>query len=271
MEHLWLREKEPEYEVPDNRHDKGYKYLLSAKKVFLELLKSFVRQGWVEEIDESNIVRVDKSFILQDFKGKEADLVYWVKMNDRDVIFYILMEMQSRVDFQMPYRMLLYMVEIWRGVLKDVEKGEEKKKEFRLPSIVPMVLYNGKNNWTACKRYKEYLSGYEFFGDNIIDFEYIMIDVNRYDNEELLEAANLTASAFLIDKSKDLDSLLENMRKVMNVLKNISENEFELFKNWFNNIIIKGVEPEKREGLEKVLSKGREGKKMIYGPKLIIK
>jgi len=81
MEHLWLREKEPEYEVPDNRHDKGYKYLLSAKKVFLELLKSFVRQGWVEEIDESNIVRVDKSFILQDFKGKEADLVYWVKMN----------------------------------------------------------------------------------------------------------------------------------------------------------------------------------------------
>jgi len=51
----------------------------------------------------------------------------------------------------------------------------------------------------------------------------------------------------------------------------LGKNEFELFKNWFNNIIIKGVEPEKREGLEKVLSKGREGKKMIYGPELIIK
>ncbi len=94
--------------MPDNRQDKGYKYLLSVKKVFLELLRSFVRQGWVNEIDESNIVRVDKSFILQDFRDKEADLVYWIKMNDKDVIFYILMEMQSTVDFQMPYRLLLY-------------------------------------------------------------------------------------------------------------------------------------------------------------------
>lgn len=26
-------------------HDKGYKFLLSSKKVFIELLKSFVNQG----------------------------------------------------------------------------------------------------------------------------------------------------------------------------------------------------------------------------------
>ncbi|HEY8464134.1 MAG TPA: hypothetical protein VIM29_08975 [Bacillota bacterium] len=38
---------------------------------FLELLDSFVDHGWVDEIDRENIERIDKSFILQDFAGKE--------------------------------------------------------------------------------------------------------------------------------------------------------------------------------------------------------
>ena len=108
----WICEPGQEYDILNNKHDKGYKYLLSVKRVFLQLLRSFVRQGWVDKIDESDIIRVDKSFILQDFKDKEADLVYRVKMDGQEVVFYILMELQSTVDFQMPYRLLLYMVEI---------------------------------------------------------------------------------------------------------------------------------------------------------------
>ncbi len=39
-------------------------------------------------------------------------MVYRISLGDRDVIFYLLIELQSRVDFLMPYRLLLYMVEI---------------------------------------------------------------------------------------------------------------------------------------------------------------
>lgn len=62
--------------------DKGYKYLLSHKKVFIELLRSFVKKDLANEIDESKVIRINKSFILQDFKNKEADLVYQVKMKN---------------------------------------------------------------------------------------------------------------------------------------------------------------------------------------------
>jgi hypothetical protein len=31
--------------------------------------------------------------------------------------------------------------------------GNEKTKEFRLPAIVPIILYNGYNNWTACRSF----------------------------------------------------------------------------------------------------------------------
>ncbi|NSW92932.1 MAG: Rpn family recombination-promoting nuclease/putative transposase [Firmicutes bacterium] len=76
----------------NNRHDKGYKYLLSVKKVFVQLLKSFVRQDWVHKIDEDSVEQINRSFILQDFNGKEADLVYKVRIDGREVFFYMLSE-----------------------------------------------------------------------------------------------------------------------------------------------------------------------------------
>ena len=100
-------------------HDKGYKYLLSSKRAFLELLRSFIRRDWVHAIDGGRLVQLDKSYILPDFSEKEADLVYQLKLKDHDVIFYILLELQSSVDHQMPFRLLLYQIEIWRDVLKN--------------------------------------------------------------------------------------------------------------------------------------------------------
>jgi len=53
-------------EAIHNQHDKGYKFLLSSKRVFIELLRSFVKQEWVNDIDEANVVKVDKSFYSAD-------------------------------------------------------------------------------------------------------------------------------------------------------------------------------------------------------------
>lgn len=148
-------ETEDELQSVHQPHDKGYKYLLSSKRLFLELLQTFVKRGWVEQIEESDLVPVDKSYILPDFSEKEADLVYRVRFKGQEVIFYILMEMQSTVDYQMPYRLLLYQVEIWRDVLKNADKEEAARKTFRLPPIVPIVLYNGEAAWTAAQSFRE--------------------------------------------------------------------------------------------------------------------
>ncbi|WP_081926791.1 Rpn family recombination-promoting nuclease/putative transposase [Pseudobacteroides cellulosolvens] len=53
-------------------------------------------------MDESQAVLINKSYVLQDFKEKESDIVYRLKIKDRDIIFYCLLELQSSVDYQMP-------------------------------------------------------------------------------------------------------------------------------------------------------------------------
>ncbi|MQL53263.1 Rpn family recombination-promoting nuclease/putative transposase [Desulfofundulus thermobenzoicus] len=153
----------PDKRQPHHTHDRGYRELLSSKRAFLELLKTFVHEEWAKDIDEESLVRVEKSYVLQDFSEKEADIVYRLRLRGTEVIFYVLLELQSTVDHLMPFRLLLYMVEIWRDIYNNTLAGERERKGFRLPAIVPAVLYNGRRSWTACRSFREYQAGHERF------------------------------------------------------------------------------------------------------------
>lgn len=83
---------------------------------------------------------------VKEFEEEESDILYKVNINGAEVILYVLLEFQSKVDFQMPIRLLFYMIKIWRDTLKNTDKNERKRKSFKLPEIIPIVIYNGKNN-----------------------------------------------------------------------------------------------------------------------------
>jgi len=243
--------------VPDNDqkdskkihhpHDKGYRQLLSNKKTFLELIMTFVKEDWVTDINENDIILVDKSYILQDFSEKEADVVYRLKTKDEDIIFYVLLELQSTVDYLMPFRLLLYEVEIWRDVYNNAQEEERERKGFQLPAIIPVVLYNGKNNWTAKLDFKEILAGYQKFEKHLLNFHYILFDVNRYSDEDLIKAANLISSIFVLDQTMDYKELIRRLRKLIDVLKNMNWKEYKQITTWLKNVI----KPKMSDNLQK--------------------
>jgi hypothetical protein len=217
-------------------HDLGYKELLSCDQLFLELLDSCVAQGWVKAIDRKRIVRIDKSFIDEYFTKKEADLVYQLQLNGQAVIFYLLMELQSSVDFLMPYRLLQYMVSIWSYYLKN-NSEESKRKIFCLPAIIPLVVYNGADNWTACHSFKETLAKAEFFGEYVLDFKYILIDVNRYNETDLWEMANLIGGVFLLDQNVAPEVYHQRLINLGPILRKYGKPVMELFLNWFVTVV----------------------------------
>ena len=300
MDYLWVLEPESEYNISGNeydavknKHDKGYKYLLSVKRVFLQLLRSFVDKTWVNRIDEDSVEFINKSFILQDFKGKEADIVYRVKIDGKEVFFYILLELQSTVDYQMPYRLLQYMLEIWRTILKDTNKAREKQndngnsienqtnnepevtaannidivkngREFQLPAIIPCVLYNGKQDWTVPKSYRKILSANDLFDDYIVDFNYILIDVARYSEEELLSLGNLLGAVFYIDQKQQYDEIIERLKNLVDKLKNLTDEDFDLFRVWLKNIIARYMPKEEALEIEKIIESNKGVNSMEY-------
>ncbi len=111
--------------------------------------------------------------------------IYRGKIIGEEDLFFVLIKLQSRVDFTMPYRLLLYMMEIWRDVFRNTPKKIRERKNFRLPPVIPIVLYNGKYTWTAAKSFKDMIA------QNSLFLEYILVDINRFNEEELLEVGNL--------------------------------------------------------------------------------
>lgn len=172
----------------------------------------------------------------------------------------------------MPIRLLFYMTEIWRDVLKNTEKNERKRKNFKLPAIIPIVLYNGKNKWTACTSFKEILSGYELFEENILDFNYIFLDVNRYRQEELFDIANLVSSVFLIDQRIDDKELIKRLRKMIFILKKIKPEQYDIFRQWLKGIIKPRLPKDMQQEIEDILEKTNqwEVESMVYNLERVI-
>lgn len=200
-------------------HDKGYKQLLSNKRTFLQLFRTFVGEKWVRDIHEDDLLLVNKTYIQKDFREKEADIVYRLKTGDENIILYIILELQSTVDYRMPFRLLQYIVALWQEIYNNIPEKQRDRKDFRLPAIVPAVLYNGSNNWTACTNFKEMLEGYQAFERYLLDFNYILFDINRYSKEELLEVSNLVSSVFLLDQAMKPEELLVRLKELITTLK----------------------------------------------------
>ncbi len=58
-----------------------------------------------KNIKAEDLALVNKSFILSDYEEIESDIAYKVKNAKEEIYFYILLELQSTVDFSMPMRL----------------------------------------------------------------------------------------------------------------------------------------------------------------------
>jgi hypothetical protein len=188
-----------------------------------------------------------------------------MKLGGEDVIFYVLTEMQSTDDFLMPYRLLSSMMEIWRDQLQYARRREARRESFRLPAVVPIVLYNGRRTWTAKRRFRETVVGPDSIARYVPDFEYILLDVNRYGEKELVEAGNMIASVFLMEKARTAGSIPERLRDVAGILGNLDPQDYQLFVSWVLHIASRGEPARVRRELEEILvnAKPKEAGKMI--------
>ncbi|OPX93182.1 MAG: hypothetical protein A4E53_00292 [Pelotomaculum sp. PtaB.Bin104] len=207
----------------------------------------------MREIAEEDLTLVDKSYVLQDFSDKEADIVYRLRIRGTDIIFYILLELQSTVDHTMPFRLLQYMVEVWRDAYNNTPEKERKRKGFRLPAIVPAILYNGEGGWTARRNFREYQLGQERLSRHLLDFEYILFDVNRYGEEELRRQANVISSVFYLDQAVVPPELINRIRELADVLKGMTPEQFRQVTVWLRNAVKSKLPQTLREEMDRVL------------------
>ena len=60
-------------------HDHTYKVLFSHAEMVTDLIRGFVHEDWVEELDFSTLERVDATFITEELVERESDIIWRVR------------------------------------------------------------------------------------------------------------------------------------------------------------------------------------------------
>lgn len=144
------------------------------------------------EFEADTVKRIRISGINEKDTGADTETLYLVS----------LIEHKSRVDYNVAMQLLRYMVCIWNDYERRmlVKNKDKKTKEFRYPPIIPIVYYEGTDQWTAELHLKDRIFMHEIFDDFIPDFTYKLIENRRYSDDELLSKEDEMSLVMLINK-----------------------------------------------------------------------
>ena len=219
-----VMEEEETYQVRNQKHDKIFKEILDNKKEGVKLLNKYLDL----KIEEKDIEKYTRKFVLPELENRESDVIY--KLKNEQIFFLI--EHQTKVDYSMPFRMLEYIVEIMRSA---VSREKIQNKSEKLPIVVPIVIYTGKENWKVPRLLQERQA---YYGKTNLEFKYNLVDGSKISKEELMKENSILSKAILLEK-------LDNPEEMLEILKEVTKNDLDSDEKYFINLILKYLLPEK--------------------------
>jgi len=193
-------------------HDSAYKYLFKNKRIFLQLLQSFVPEDFVRNLSVDDLDTVSESYISEEFINRESDLIYKVRKGDRELYFYILIEFQSKPDRTMAARVLSYIMRLYENIMLNTQAG-------KLPPIFSIVPYNGTEEWRVPENIAD-LIDHVIPDDYIPHFRYFKIIERDIPDETLFRLDNLVAAVIYLEKQRKADQLEEAVSRVVDMVRN---------------------------------------------------
>lgn len=253
-----LNDTEEEYgrEEIHQYRDKIFRIILDDKKEFLEFLKKYEPGLGFENLKEEDIEKYNRKFVTSGMKIRESDIIY--KISKKDV--FIIVEQQSKVDYNMPNRMTEYCIEIIRSV-----RRRNKKKT---PLIFPIVLYTGKEKWTAPLTIDETQeSFYKVPPQNYPKYD--LIDIKNDVKEKLIMENTGLSKVILFEKLRnkgEFEKILSGLLK-----KDLAQDEIKYIRIMlkYSNFVRKELPDVADEYLEKLEKKG-ESDSMLMFEKLFV-
>ena len=235
----------------DKEHDKIIKRVFEKKKEAARFISKVIGI----EIEGEELISAKNSFVTTELKYREADIVY--KIKGMNVV--ILIEHQTRVDYRMSYRILNYQVEIMRA-----NEIENPKKEDKECLVIPIVLYTGKEKWTAKRYIKEIQE--KILGKGKIEKPelgtlgyYELVDIKDFTEKELLEDNGILSKILLLEKVRNTESLIKTVFEINKKIAKKTDNEKTIVHDAMKIILIRKLGEKGTDILmEKIVKEGSD-------------
>ena len=133
-------------------HDAAHKYIYSLPEVTADLLRLII-PGWVEELDLATLEDRSTEHLNAAHRKRLGDMAWRVgfrggRRRGGAPHVLVLVEFQSEVDRRMAKRVREYA----EMLLERAGRGGAAAREGGQPWVLPIVVYNGSEPWTAAGR-----------------------------------------------------------------------------------------------------------------------
>jgi len=217
-------------------HDNSYKLLFSHPEMVADLLKGFVKEEWVNQCDFATLEKVGGSYVTDDLRDREDDLIWRIRWGNEWCYVYLLLEFQSTVDHFMAVRILGYLALLYQDIIRTEKLGTQNL----LPPVLPLVLYNGERRWQAPVDLDALIypapAGLEKYRPRL---SFLLLDEGRYTVQDLSGLNNLVAAMFQLESSRTDDDLRKVVRNLLSWLSSVEQDSLRrAFTVWFNRVLL---------------------------------
>ena len=220
-----MQEKEQGILLNSQVKDSGSKMIFDEPILCAQFIRDYVDLPYMKDVKPEDIEDVSEQFVPLFAEERNADRVKKVTINGEVPFFLVsLIEHKTGIEYNVSMQIFRYMVYIWEAFEKESERKQQgitKRKEFRYPPILPIIYYEGSDRWTAPLDFRSRIDHGEVFGKYIPDFEYYLVPLRRFSNEELLRNADEISLIMLVNKLQTEEDLAEFWQLPMECLEDI--------------------------------------------------
>jgi hypothetical protein len=200
--------------------DNSVKSVLAEPELFVEFLRDFVPVEILKDVAPEDIEDVSERLLSLVSEQKDGDTIKRINLKDGKPLFVIaIVEHESKVNFRASFKMLLYIALILNDYEKEVNKkaseeaGADRKvtmtKDFKYPPVLPIIFYDGEDEWTAETNFLHRTEMYDIFEKYIPKFEYELVSLKKYSFTDLADFGDTLSLFMMVDKLQTAEAFDE--------------------------------------------------------------
>lgn len=195
-----------------NLPDSSSKLIFDEPLLCAQFLRGYVKGiPCLADVRPEDIEDVSDQYVPLFSEERNSDRVKKVHIKNGTPFFLVsLIEHKTKVEYNVHMQIFRYMVYIWESFEKEEEKREKgisKRKGFKYPPVLPIVYYEGRQEWTAPLAFKSRITSGEAFAEYIPDFRYYLVPLRKYSDQELLERNDEISLVMLVNKLQELGDI----------------------------------------------------------------
>ena len=233
--------------------DSGSKMIFDDPILCAQFLRDYVDIPIFKDIRPEDIEDVSERFVPLIGEERNADTVKRINLYGRTPVYLIsLIEHKTEVDYNVSMQIFRYMVYIWEDYEKEMERaynrGISRTKNFKYPPVLPIVYYEGREEWGASPQLKDRILCSESLQEYIPNYSYYLVKLQDYSNQILLDKKDEISLIMLINKiqsREDVDKLREIPAEAFDeIIENTPEQLLDMIAMIFRTLLIQLNIPE---------------------------